>query len=141
MPGDLPQRILCVRSRTYPPVRTKRFLAIGKRDNGVLADGSPEFPDKVIGKWTCRGWNVGRGIYTETGPLAVTTQTFEFFETDGASLTTDGYELIDEGVPCGAVVIGGTGDYMGARGESNQTFVGWNATEGFNLVFTFKLVK
>ena len=109
--------------------------------NGVLADGSPEFPDKVIGKWTCRGWNVGRGIYTETGPLAVTTQTFEFFESDGTSLTTDGYELIDEGVSVRRAVIGGTGDYMGARGESSQTFVGWNASEGFNLVFTFKLMK
>ena len=24
--------------------------------NGVFADGSPEFPDKVIGEWTCRGF-------------------------------------------------------------------------------------
>src|SRR3712207_7801 len=27
--------------------------------NGVLANGKPEFPTKVIGEWTCRGWFVG----------------------------------------------------------------------------------
>src|SRR3954451_19648445 len=29
--------------------------------NGVLADGSPEFPDKVLGQWSCYGWYVGAG--------------------------------------------------------------------------------
>ena len=35
--------------------------------NGVLADGKPEFPDKVIGEWTCYGWMIGDGGHTETG--------------------------------------------------------------------------
>ena len=32
--------------------------------NGVLENGAAEFPDKVIGKWTCRGWFVGDGAHT-----------------------------------------------------------------------------
>ena len=29
--------------------------------NGTLEDGSPEFPDLVLGEWVCRGWFVGEG--------------------------------------------------------------------------------
>ena len=28
-------------------------------DNGVNPDGSPEFPDKVLGQWSCWGWYLG----------------------------------------------------------------------------------
>lgn len=38
-----------------------------ERGNGVLADGSPEFPELVIGEWTCRGYSVGKGAETTTG--------------------------------------------------------------------------
>jgi hypothetical protein len=40
--------------------------------NGVNPDGSPEFPDKVIGKWTCRGWYIGDGRWST--PAADTSQ-------------------------------------------------------------------
>lgn len=36
--------------------------------NGVNPDGSPEFPNKVIGHWVCRGWHVGEG---DTPPKAL----------------------------------------------------------------------
>ena len=36
--------------------------------NGVNPDGTPEFPDKVIGRWNCRGWHVGEGAKIVTGP-------------------------------------------------------------------------
>jgi len=32
--------------------------------NGVLEDGSPEFPDKVMGQWTCWGYHIGDGAHT-----------------------------------------------------------------------------
>ena len=37
--------------------------------NGVKANGEPEFPNKVIGEWTCRGWFIGEGATTETGTV------------------------------------------------------------------------
>lgn len=110
-------------------------------DNGVLADGSPEFPDKVIGKWTCRGWNVGRGMHTETGPMAVTTQIFEFYDRDGTIIVTDGYEISDFDVPVLRAIMGGTRDHVGVRGESSQTWIGVNSTEGFNARFSFTVAK
>lgn len=42
--------------------------------NGVAEDGSPEFADDLLGEWTCRGWMVGDGMRTKTGPMVITTQ-------------------------------------------------------------------
>ena len=38
--------------------------------NGVNADGSPEFPDKVLGQWSCYGWRLRRRLRW-IGALAV----------------------------------------------------------------------
>ncbi|MGH2558476.1 MAG: hypothetical protein ACRDJH_05375 [Thermomicrobiales bacterium] len=104
--------------------------------NGVLADGSPEFPDKVLGQWTCRGWFVGDGAHTTSGPMVITTQLYSFGEEFGEStLVTEGYELADVEVAIARAVTGGTGEYSGARGEAQQTFLGFNATEGVSLRF------
>ncbi len=35
--------------------------------NGVLDNGEPEFPEQVLGTWTCYGWLIGDGAHTETG--------------------------------------------------------------------------
>jgi hypothetical protein len=108
--------------------------------NGVLADGSPEFPDKVIGQWTCRGWFIGEGALTKTGPMVVTTQIYNLggeYRLGGefgvATITTDGYEIADVGIPVQRAITGGTGDFAGAHGEQRQTMLGLNATEGVNL--------
>jgi hypothetical protein len=104
--------------------------------NGVLADGSPEFPDKVLGEWTCRGWFVGDGAHTTSGPMVITTQILSFGDTPGrTTLVTEGYELADVEVAVARAVTGGTGEYSGARGEAKQTFLGFNATEGVSLRF------
>lgn len=104
--------------------------------NGVLADGSPEFPDKVIGEWTCRGWFVGEGAHAKTGPMVVTTQVYNFGDGYGNEmLVSDGYELIDVGVVFQRAITGGTGSYTGAEGVVNQTFLGFNASEGVNQTF------
>lgn len=102
--------------------------------NGVLADGSPEFPEKIIGEWTCRGWFVGEGAHAQTGPMVISTQLYNFGQDLGnETLVTEGYELADVGIIIERAITGGTGDYNGAKGEIEQTFLGFNATEGVNL--------
>ena len=108
--------------------------------NGVNADGSPEFPDQVIGEWICRGWLYGDGAHTTSGPMVVSTQIFDFGDGDGqATIVSDGYELADIGEWVDRAVIGGTGPFTGAEGGSQQTLLGLNATEGVNLQFEFDL--
>jgi hypothetical protein len=102
--------------------------------NGVNPDGSPEFPDRVLGEWTCRGWHVGDGAHTETGPWVVTTQLYNFGREWGdATLITDGYSLADVDVAIERAVTGGTGRYAGARGEQRETMLGFNASNGINF--------
>jgi hypothetical protein len=102
--------------------------------NGVTPDGSPEFPRLVIGRWTCRGWHVGEGAHTATGPWVVTHQLFDFGETFGAkTITTEGYELVDMNVPVRRAITGGTGIFNAARGDSRQVFLGFNQSNGVVL--------
>ena len=115
--------------------------------NGVMADGSPEFPDLVIGEWTCRGYFVGNGAETTTGPWVITTQLYDFYEEAGyaagkqstrTTLVTEGYELADVDIEGTRAVTGGTGKYKRARGEARQTLLGFNAGEGVNLRFKIR---
>jgi hypothetical protein len=102
--------------------------------NGVLADGSPEFPDKVLGKWVCRGWFVGDFATTTTGEIVVTTQVYTFGSGfDTAMLVTDGFELADVDKQIERAITGGTGPYANAGGEGRQILLGLNASEGVNL--------
>ena len=110
--------------------------------NGVLADGSPEFPDLVLGEWTCRGWFVGDGAHATSGPMVISTQIYNFGETLGAeTLVSDGYELADIGIVFQRAITGGTGEYAGAGGVVNQTFLGLNASAGVNLTFDLELTE
>lgn len=105
--------------------------------NGVLENGEPEFPDKVLGVWTCYGWMIGEGARTETGEWVVSTQVYHF--NDGSMLVTDGFELIDFDVPTSRAVSGGTGEYRGAAGEHIQTLIGFTEQMGVNLIVEFDL--
>lgn len=111
--------------------------------NGVNSDGSPEFPDKVIGRWICRGWFVGEeGAAASSGPFVMTHQLYDFGEEFGSvTLTTDGYELADVGKPVKRAITGGTGKYLAARGEANQTFLGFNSLEGVALKFKMNVIR
>lgn len=107
---------------------------------GVLANGEPAFPDEVIGRWTCRGWLVGDGVRTETGPWVITTQLYDFGDRAGqVTLITDGYELVDIDTPVKRSITGGTGPFRNARGEGNQVLLGFNKAEGVNLRFKLKV--
>ncbi len=108
-------------------------------DRGLTPEGEPEFPDRVIGRWTCRGWFTNDGIATVTGPFVATTQLYDFdLSAPGAELlVSDGIELIDLDVPFLRAITGGTGRYRNARGNVEQVAVGANATGLFNFEFDF----
>ncbi|MEE9356267.1 MAG: hypothetical protein V3U75_11810 [Methylococcaceae bacterium] len=98
--------------------------------DGVDAEGNPQFPDLVMGTWFCRGWHVGNGARTETGPVVVTHQIFNFGEKFGAkTITTDGLELADIGEPIKRAITGGTGRFKRAKGEQVQILEGLNQFE------------
>jgi hypothetical protein len=102
--------------------------------NGVLADGRPEFPERVIGTWVCRGYMIGDGAHTATGPWVTSTQTYAFGAGSGdVLLVTEGFELADTDVPVTRAVTGGTGPFRAARGEQSQTLLGFTAQMGVNL--------
>jgi hypothetical protein len=108
--------------------------------DGVLADGQPEFPDKVLGEWTCWGSHVGQGAKTANGPIVVTTQLYQLGEGAGRrTVVTDGYELADVGVPVDRAITGGTGPFASARGEQVQRLLGLGPTNGVKLRVTLRV--
>ena len=107
--------------------------------DGINADGSPEYPDAVIGIWTCRGWHIGDGAHSVGQPWVATTQIFAFdgptdFDQKGMStIVSDGIELPDPGVVVRRAITGGTGTYFHASGEQVQSLVDFNETLGVIL--------
>jgi len=102
---------------------------------GTLADGSPAFPDKVIGTWTCDGYYVGDGFRTQTGAVVITRQVIVF--DDGDMIITQGPELAETDVAITRAVTGGTGDYADAPVEIRQTLLGMTDGYGVRLQMEF----
>lgn len=109
--------------------------------NGVNPDGSPEFPELVMGRWVCRGWFINEaGAAASEGEFVITTQTYNFGEELGErTIVSDGWELADVQKPVARAIIGGTGVYSQASGEAVQEFLGFNETEGVNLTFVLEV--
>jgi hypothetical protein len=109
--------------------------------NGVLADGSPEFPDKVLGQWTCWGWYLG--IDTPDGTARwLTTHLFNFGAAYGeATIVSEGYSIDNFEVALERAIVGGTGPYAAARGVQLETNLGFNATNGNNLRYEVRLTE
>jgi len=107
---------------------------LNNSSNGVNPDGSPEFPERVIGRWSARGWHVGNGGKTTEGPWVVTTQIFDFGPEVGLrSIVTDGYEGPEINKPFKRAITGGTGKYVAAKGEQTQWMLRFpNPTLGLN---------
>ena len=105
--------------------------------NGVNADGSPEFPELVLGRWVCRGWFINEaGALAESEEFVITHQLYNFGQALGnETLVSDGWEIADVGEPVARAITGGTGRYSSAGGEAVQKFLGFNTTEGVNLSF------
>jgi hypothetical protein len=111
-------------------------VIVTKDGDGNIIKVEPEFPDKVIGDWTCRGWFIGDGAHTETGAWVSTTQMDNFGAEPGKlTLITDGVEIADIGAGIERAVTGGTGKYAMARGEAVQELLGFNESDGVNLSF------
>ena len=109
---------------------------------GTNPDGSAQFPDQVIGRWTCRGWFVGAGMKTETGPIVITTQLYDFGDMPGdTTIVSEGYELVDFNVIVKRAITGGTGKFALAQGEAKQALIGFNASMGVSLQVKLKVRK
>lgn len=102
---------------------------------GTLPDGSPAFPDKVIGRWTCDGYFVGEGARTTTGAMVMTRQIFEF--DTGEILINQGAELADIDVAAPRVVTGGTGVFAEIGSEMRQTLLGM--TDGYGVRLSIEI--
>jgi hypothetical protein len=107
----------------YPEGTLDQFGA----ESGILPDGSPEFPNLVIGRWVCRGW-----LYA---PSAITSHYFVFNDY-GDRLSIDGFEPFTAN-PIMRPIIGGTGNLRNARGQVAQQIIGFNVTEVPNFTFNF----
>jgi hypothetical protein len=100
--------------------------------NGVNADGTPEFPDKVIGEWTCNGYFIADGAHTTEGAWVYTTQLFAFGadpDTGAETIVVTGYEGVEPGAIVTGAITGGTGQYATARGQADQELLGMNNPE------------
>jgi hypothetical protein len=150
---DIPQRFVIDEAPVYEdgmPAHGNTFITQGyiypqgtlNGSNGVLPDGSAEFPDKVLGTWYCRGWFVGDGAHVASGEFAFTTQFFDFNEEyDNATLVTEGYEKMDFNQPFARAITGGTGRFMRARGEAMQELLGFTEDMAVNLRFEIHVTK
>jgi len=108
--------------------------------NGVLPDGSPEFPEKVIGEWTCRGWFIGDSAHTTSGPIVVTTQIYQLGGDYGdVTIISDGYESSEINKEIKRAITGGTGRYQTAKGEATQELLGFTEQMGVNLRYTLEV--
>jgi hypothetical protein len=110
-------------------------------EDGVLDDGTAEFPDAIIGRWMCRGWN-----FPERPPRAYinTIQTFELqTENPGEDMIVcAGLEINAAILPYYShdntrAVVGGTGRFSRSKGEQNQFVPGFNVTGAPNFIEIF----
>lgn len=104
--------------------------------DGTLPDGSPAFPDKVLGTWTCDGWFVGEALATKSGTWLISRQIFDFG--DGDVIVTQGTELVDKGVANPRPVTGAAGEFSGAGDTMWQTSLGFNGQGGATSRFAFE---
>jgi len=116
--------------------------------DGVNPDGSPQYPDKVIGEWSCQGYFIADGAHTTEGSWVFTTQLFAFGDDADAGQETvvvTGYEGAEVGEIVSGAITGGTGKYSTARGEAAQELLGFNnpelSTMGINKTVTLEFER
>ena len=110
--------------------------------DGINPDGSPEFPDKVIGKWICRGWVIGDTLGADGTPAAITTQFFQFGEGYGNQvIISEGYEFMQPGQAWSRTITGGSGDYEGVYGEQVQEILGISEFMGISFRMELRLER
>ena len=114
---------------------------LSARADGINADGSPQFPEAVLGEWTCYGWYLGGGAHAAGGPRVLATQIYQFGDAWGAvTLVSDGYVPTANGAAVDRAITGGTGPFTTVRGAVRETALGINETSGSNARFEIRLV-
>ena len=114
---------------------------LSARADGVNADGSPQFPEAVLGEWTCYGWYLGGGMNASSGTRILATQIYQFGDAWGAvTLVSDGYVPTTNGEAVDRAITGGTGPFTTVRGAVRETALGINETSGSNARFEIRLV-
>ena len=104
---------------------------------GVLEDGSPAFPELVLGTWTCDGYFVGEGGNATTGVWIISRQVFAF--NDGETVVTQGTELADVGVENLRPITGATKEYARFDRGRVQTTLGFNQFMAINATYAFEM--
>jgi hypothetical protein len=113
---------------------------LSARDDGVNADGSPQFPERVLGEWSSYGWSVGNATLAPRGPGGLATQLFQFGSEWGAvTLVSEGYVSAGAGGAVDRAITGGTGPLATMRGEVRDTTLGINETAGGNARYEVRL--
>lgn len=107
--------------------------------SGVNEDGSPTYPDKVLGTWTCNGWFVGDGGDATTGVWLVSRQIFDF--DNGDMVITQGTEIADVDVANLRPITGATGGYADVEGVMAQTMLGFTEHMSVNIQFEIQKEK
>lgn len=106
-------------------------------EGGTRSAPSSFGPDHAgsIGTWFCRGsFLVGSEKFDIEKIQRATTHYFAL--TDKTRLITEGFE---GSVNTSRVILGGVGQYTGARGLVSMERIGINATGAYNMRFTFNL--
>lgn len=108
--------------------------------DGVNADGSPQFPDKVLGAWSCYGWSTSGSDQGARNPWILATQVYQFGgEWGAATLVSEGYVPASAGTPVDRAITGGTGPFALMRGDVRATPLGVNETAGINVRYEVRL--
>ncbi len=116
--------------------------------SGTNEDGTPAFPDQVIGTWSCRGWFTQDDALGVTGAVLVGTQIWDLnlHRPGSETIVTDGIDLsvndVDLGVPFKRAITGGTGKkFKGAHGEQTTINFGFNDSFGIDATHTLKIKR
>ena len=102
-------------------------------ESGVNEDGSPTYPQLVLGTWTCDGWFVGEGANATTGTWLISRQTYEF--ANGEILISQGPEAADVGKIQVRPITGATGSMEDNEGMIFQRLLGFNEHMGVKARF------
>jgi hypothetical protein len=115
---------------------------------GLNPDGTPQFPDAVLGKWTCYGSFVARArppprahgcTRRRSSSSGRSRSSRTCFSPGEHTLLSVGPEPVDLGAPFSRAISGGTGKFRSALGELVQTKIGFNPTTCENFTFEFEL--
>lgn len=109
--------------------------------NGINADGTPEFPDQLLGLWTCNGWFATLRDESITPVSARTWQTFEFdlVNVGNNMISTHGFEQLQLSSVMTRPVSAASGVFADKGGVQTQSIIGINPTGGPNYLSTFSV--